>query len=78
MRSRTGAGIVGAGPAGLLLSHLSAARGIKSVLVEKRCRACCEARQRTGVLEAGTVPLLFQPGGRAPGTPRPPPTARAA
>jgi len=55
---RTQVGIVGAGPAGLLLSHLLALRGIDSVVVESRSRAYCEARQRAGVLEAGAVALL--------------------
>jgi p-hydroxybenzoate 3-monooxygenase len=55
---RTQIGIVGAGPAGLLLSHLLALRGIDSVLVENRSRAYCEARQRAGLLEEGTVRLL--------------------
>src|ERR1700749_701576 len=55
---RTQIGIVGAGPAGLLLSHLLALRGIDSVLVENRSRAYCEARQRAGLLEDGTVRLL--------------------
>ena len=56
--SRTQVGIVGAGPAGLLLSHLLALRGIDSVVVENRSRAYCESRQRAGLLEAGTVELL--------------------
>ena len=56
--SRTQVGIVGAGPAGLLLSHLLALRGIESIVVENRSRAYCEARQRAGLLEAGTVELL--------------------
>ncbi len=56
--SRTQVGIVGAGPAGLLLSHLLALRGIDSVVVENRSRVYCEARQRAGLLEAGTVELL--------------------
>jgi len=56
--SRTQVGIVGAGPAGLLLSHLLALHGIESVIVENRSRAYCEARQRAGLLEAGTVELL--------------------
>ncbi len=51
-------GIVGAGPAGLLLSHLLALSGVDSVVVENRSRAYCEARQRAGLLEAGTVELL--------------------
>jgi p-hydroxybenzoate 3-monooxygenase len=58
MRTRTQVGIVGAGPAGLLLSHLLAQRGIDSVLIEIRSREYCEARQRAGVLEAGSVALL--------------------
>jgi p-hydroxybenzoate 3-monooxygenase len=55
---RTQVGIVGAGPAGLLLSHLLALRGIDSVVVELRSRAYCEARQRAGVLEQGSADLL--------------------
>ena len=62
MTERTQVGIVGAGPAGLLLSHLLALRGIESVLVENRSRAYCEARQRAGLLEAGTVQLLRSSG----------------
>ena len=57
-RTRTQVGIVGAGPAGLLLSHLLALRGIDSIVVENRSRAYCEARQRAGLLEAGTTELL--------------------
>src|ERR1700729_3527479 len=62
MRTRTQIGIVGAGPAGLLLSHLLAQRGIESVLIETRSREYCEARQRAGVLEAGSVRLLREAG----------------
>jgi p-hydroxybenzoate 3-monooxygenase len=62
MRTRTQIGIVGAGPAGLLLSHLLAQRGIDSVLIETRSREYCEARQRAGVLEAGSVRLLREAG----------------
>jgi p-hydroxybenzoate 3-monooxygenase len=58
MRTRTQVGIVGGGPSGLLLSHLLALRGIDSVLVEIRSREYCEARQRAGVLEDGSVALL--------------------
>ena len=60
--SRTQVGIVGAGPAGLLLSHLLALRGIDSIVVENRSRAYCEARQRAGVLEAGSVDILREAG----------------
>ena len=59
---RTQVGIVGAGPAGLLLSHLLALRGVDSVVVETRSRAYCEARQRAGVLEDGSVRLLREAG----------------
>ena len=55
-------GIVGAGPAGLLLSHLLALRGIESVVVETRSRAYCEARQRAGLLESGSVQVLREAG----------------
>jgi p-hydroxybenzoate 3-monooxygenase len=51
-------GIVGAGPAGLVLSHLLHRAGIESVIVEARSRAYCEGRIRAGVLEAGSVELL--------------------
>jgi p-hydroxybenzoate 3-monooxygenase len=60
--NRTQVGIVGAGPAGLLLSHLLALAGIDSVLVENRSRAYVQARQRAGVLEHGTVRLLRDAG----------------
>jgi p-hydroxybenzoate 3-monooxygenase len=62
MRTRTQIGIVGAGPAGLLLSRLLAQRGIDSVLIELRSREYCEARQRAGVLEDGSVALLREAG----------------
>jgi p-hydroxybenzoate 3-monooxygenase len=62
MRTRTQVGIVGAGPAGLLLSHLLALRGIDSVQIEVRSRSYCEARQRAGVLEDGSVRLLRESG----------------
>jgi len=55
---RTQVGIVGAGPAGLVLSHLLAARGIESVVLEDRSRAYVEQRVRAGVLEQPTVDLL--------------------
>jgi len=58
VHERTQVGIVGAGPAGLLLSHLLALGGIDSVCVENRSRAYCEARQRAGMLESTTVELL--------------------
>jgi len=59
---RAQVGIVGAGPAGLLLSHLLHLKGIESVVLETRSRAYCEGRVRAGVLEQGTVDLLIQSG----------------
>ena len=56
---RTQVGIIGAGPAGLLLSHTLHLRGIDSVVLEKRDRAYVESRVRAGVLEQGTVNLLI-------------------
>ena len=61
-RIRTQVGIVGAGPAGLVLSHLLHLQGIDSVLVEARSRQYCEERVRAGLLEQGTVDLLIQTG----------------
>jgi p-hydroxybenzoate 3-monooxygenase len=57
-RMRTQVAIIGAGPAGLLLSHLLAGNGIESVIVESRSREYVEARIRAGVLEHSTVDLL--------------------
>ena len=62
MRTRTQVGIIGAGPAGLLLSHLLARHGVDTVLVENRSREYCEKRQRAGVLEHGSVELLKEIG----------------
>jgi p-hydroxybenzoate 3-monooxygenase len=55
---RTQVGIIGAGPAGLLLSHLLARQGIGSVVLEARDRHYVEHRVRAGVLEHNTVELL--------------------
>jgi len=55
---KTQVGIVGAGPAGLLLSHLLHLDGVDSVLIESRSRQEIEATLRAGVLEQGTVDLL--------------------
>ena len=59
---RTQVGIVGAGPAGLLLSHLLHRCGIASVVLEARSRKYVEERIRAGVLEQGTVDLLNEAG----------------
>jgi p-hydroxybenzoate 3-monooxygenase len=55
-------GIVGAGPAGLLLGHLLHLQGIESVVLEDRSREHVEQRIRAGVLEHGTVELLVESG----------------
>ena len=60
--SRTQVGIVGAGPAGLVLSHLLKREGIECVVLEDRSREYVEKRVRAGVLEQGTVDLLTKLG----------------
>jgi p-hydroxybenzoate 3-monooxygenase len=55
---RTQVGIVGGGPAGLLLSHLLHLEGIESVVLERRSREDLETTVRAGVLEHGTAELL--------------------
>jgi p-hydroxybenzoate 3-monooxygenase len=59
---RTQIGIVGAGPAGLVLAHLLHLQGIESVVVEARTRKHIEERVRAGLLEQGTVDLLVETG----------------
>ena len=61
-REKTQVGIIGAGPAGLMLSHLLARTGIESVVVERRSREYIEKRVRAGVLEQGTVNLMRETG----------------
>jgi p-hydroxybenzoate 3-monooxygenase len=60
--TRTQVGIVGAGPAGLMLAQLLQLHGIESVVLETRSREYCEQRVRAGVLEQGTIDLLEQAG----------------
>ena len=59
---RTQVGIIGAGPAGLMLAHLLLREGIESVIIEKHSREYIESRVRAGVLEQGTVDLLNETG----------------
>ncbi len=59
---RTQVAIVGAGPAGLLLSHLLHLEGIDSIVLEARSRADIEATIRAGVLEQGSMDILSEAG----------------
>ena len=59
---RTQIGIIGAGPAGLFLSHLLHLNGIESVVLESHTRDYVESRIRAGVLEQGTVDLMIKTG----------------
>ena len=62
VQRKTQIGIIGAGPAGLLLSRLLKVHGIDSVVLEARSRDYVEGRIRAGVLEQGTVALLEEAG----------------
>ncbi len=59
---RTQVGIVGAGPAGLMLSHLLAVAGIDSLVVDDRTRDEIEHTVRAGILEADSARLLVDSG----------------
>jgi p-hydroxybenzoate 3-monooxygenase len=61
-RIRTQVGIVGAGPAGLMLGHLLHLRGIDSVIIEDRSEEHVIERVRAGVLEQNTVDLMHEVG----------------
>jgi p-hydroxybenzoate 3-monooxygenase len=58
----TKVGIIGAGPAGLMLSHLLHRQGITSIVLERRSRDYVERRVRAGVLEQGSTDLLASTG----------------
>jgi p-hydroxybenzoate 3-monooxygenase len=62
MRARTQVGIVGAGPAGLVLAHLLRQAGVSSVVLESRSREYVESRVRAGLIENRTVELLDRHG----------------
>jgi p-hydroxybenzoate 3-monooxygenase len=59
---RTQVGIIGAGPAGLMLAHLLHGQGIETVVIESHSQDYVENRVRAGVLEHGTVEMLMQSG----------------
>ncbi|MEO3470800.1 4-hydroxybenzoate 3-monooxygenase [Roseomonas sp. CAU 1739] len=59
---RTQVGIIGAGPAGLLLAQMLHQRGIDSVVIEARSRAHVESRIRAGLLEQGSVRTMTEAG----------------
>ena len=59
---RTQVGIVGAGPAGLMLGHLLQLEGIHSVIIETRSREYIEGRIRAGVIEQWVADLLVETG----------------
>ena len=59
---RTQVGIVGAGPAGLMLAHLLHLRGIESVVIDLRTRENIEETIKAGVLEQSTVDLMTESG----------------
>ena len=59
---RTTVGIVGGGPAGLMLGHLLHVAGIDSVTVDIRTRHEIETTVRAGILERDSVRLLVDSG----------------
>ena len=62
---RTQVGIVGAGPAGLMLSHLLHLAGINSIVIEDRSREYCENRVRAGLMENWVAQMLIDTGAGA-------------
>lgn len=55
---RTRVAIVGAGPAGLVLSHLLQRAGVENIVIDQRSREEIEGTIRAGILEQGAVDLL--------------------
>jgi p-hydroxybenzoate 3-monooxygenase len=61
-KMRTQVGIVGAGPAGLVLAHLLHREGIDSIVIEDKSRHYIEHRLRAGLLEQGSADVLIDTG----------------
>ncbi len=61
-RAHTPVAVVGAGPAGLMLTHLLRRAGIDSVAIDLRTREEIEQTHRAGILEADSVRLLVETG----------------
>ena len=61
-KHKTQIGIIGAGPAGLLLSKLLAIAGIESIVIDRQDRAYIEGRIRAGVIESGSVEAIREAG----------------
>lgn len=59
---RTQVAIIGAGPAGLLLSQMLHLQGIESIILERRSRDYVEGRIRAGVIEKGAAETLIEAG----------------
>lgn len=59
---RTQVGIVGAGPAGLMLGRLLHLQGIESIIIENRGREYIESRIRAGLIEHWAADLLVDVG----------------
>jgi p-hydroxybenzoate 3-monooxygenase len=59
---RTQVGIIGAGPAGLMLSHLLHLEGVSSIIIENRSRAYIESRIRAGLIEQWARDMLIEIG----------------
>lgn len=58
----TQVGIVGGGPAGLMLSHLLARAGIDNIVLEARDHETIKNTHRAGILETGAVEMLTEYG----------------
>ena len=59
---KTQVGIIGAGPAGLLLARLLHNKGINSIVIEKESEAYVRNRSRAGILEQTSVDLILSSG----------------